>query len=280
MAIADVGGRKLYYELIARLPQDESEPIPISEPPPLVLLNGIGGSCRGWLPLQVPEFSKTRSLLLLDHRGVGESSDTGKPFTTADLAEDVADVLDQLEIERADVLGAFMGGMIAQELALRHPRLVHKLVLVGCYVRPDAKRRMLLEDWAALATSGVPSETLQRNRLVWTLHEETLEQTDLIETMLDFFLKQDQPVGSELFARQCQACILHDTTGRLHDIQCPTMIVCGRQDQLTPPKLHRELADAIPGSRYVVIDFGAHLVMVESVVRFNELVRHFLDEPV
>ena len=81
MAIADVGDRKLYYELIDRSPPDEGDPIPITEPPPLVLLNGIGGSCRGWLPLQVPELSKSRSLLLLDHRGVGESSDTGKPFT-------------------------------------------------------------------------------------------------------------------------------------------------------------------------------------------------------
>jgi pimeloyl-ACP methyl ester carboxylesterase len=56
------------------------------------------------------------------------------------------------------------------------------------------------------------------------------------------------------------------------------LIVCGKDDQLTPPKLHRKLAEGIPGSRLVVIDFGAHLVMAESAVRFNQIVLQFLDE--
>ncbi len=171
-----------------------------------------------------------------------------------------------------------MGGMAAQELALRHPARVRRLVLVGTYAKPDAKRRMLLEDWAALARAGVPMDGMIRKRLVWTLSDETLEQTDLIETMLDFFVKEDTPVGSELFGRQCEACLRHDTSDRLAEIRQPTLILCGRQDQLTPPKLHRELSEGIPGSRLVVIDFGAHLVMAESAVRFNQVVQQFLDE--
>jgi pimeloyl-ACP methyl ester carboxylesterase len=121
-------------------------------------------------------------------------------------------------------------------------------------------------------------ESMIRKRLVWTLSDETLEQTDLIETMLDFFLKEDTPVGSELFERQCEACLHHDAMDRLSQILQPTLILCGRQDQLTPPKFHRELADNIPGSRLVIIDFGAHLVMAESAVRFNQVVLQFLDE--
>ena len=155
---------------------------------------------------------------------------------------------------------------------------MRRLCLVGCYAKPDAKRRMLLEDWAAVASAGVGMESMLRKRLLWTLCEETLEQTDLIETMLDFFLKEDMPVPRDLFVRQCEACLRHDTAGRLENITAPTLVLCGRQDQLTPPKFHRELADAIPGSRLVVIDFGAHLVMAESAVRFNQVVAQFLDE--
>jgi pimeloyl-ACP methyl ester carboxylesterase len=271
MPFANVSGRKTWYEVHG--PQDE-----VSGGPPLVLMNGVGGSCRGWLPLQVPELSKTRRVILFDHRGVGQSEDPGGPFSTADLADDAAALLDALEIRDADVLGAFMGGMAAQELALRHPARVRRLVLVGTYAKPDAKRRMLLEDWAALARAGVPMDGMIRKRLVWTLSDETLEQTDLIETMLDFFVKEDTPVGSELFGRQCEACLRHDTSDRLAEIRQPTLILCGRQDQLTPPKLHRELSEGIPGSRLVVIDFGAHLVMAESAVRFNQVVQQFLDE--
>jgi pimeloyl-ACP methyl ester carboxylesterase len=274
MAHAEVAGRRIYYELHSGPRSATATP-----PPPLLLLNGIGGSCRGWLPLQVPELSKSRPVLISDHRGVGESDDPGGPFTTADLADDVAGLLDALEFERADVLGAFMGGMAAQELAIRHPQRIRKLCLVGCFVHADAKRRMLLEDWATLADAGIGAETILRERLVWTLTDDTLEQTDLIEGMLDFFLKQDTPVPRELFVRQCDACLRHDTRGRLANIGCPTLVLCGRQDQLTPPKLHRELADAIPHSRLVVVDFGAHLVMAESAVRFNQVVEQFLDEP-
>ena len=269
MPFVSVRGRRTFYELFGA---DGDAPV-------LALMNGIGGSCRGWLPLQVPELSKTRRTLIFDHRGVGQSEDPGGPFSTADLADDTAALFDALEIERADVLGSFMGGMAAQELALRHADRVRRLVLVGTYARPDAKRRMLLEDWAALAHAGVPMEGMIRKRLVWTLSDETLEQTDLIETMLDFFVKDDTPVGSDLFARQCEACLQHDTLERLGGIHQPTLVLCGKYDQLTPPKLHRQIAEAIPGSRLVVIDFGAHLVMAESVVRFNQVVLQFLDDP-
>jgi 3-oxoadipate enol-lactonase len=272
MALATVSGREVFYELY------EPDPTPAHPGPPLVLLNGISGSCRGWLPLQVPEFSKTRQTLIFDHRGVGQSQDPGSAFSTADLADDTAGLLDSLGIEQADVLGGFMGGMAAQELALRHPDRVRRLVLVGTYARPDAKRRMLLEDWVALARARFPMEGMVRKRLVWTLSDETLDQTDLMETMLDFFTKENAPVGSELLERQCEACIGHDTLDRLSEIRQPTLVLCGREDQLTPPKFHRELSNRIPGSRLVVFDFGAHLVMAESAVRFNQVVLQFLNE--
>lgn len=269
MPTVEVSGRKIYYEM-----HGDTD----SAAPPLVLIMGMGGSCRGWLPLQVPEFSKSRPTLIFDNRGVAASEDNGEPFTTADLAEDTVSLLDALRIARADVLGAFMGGMVAQHLALQHPARVDRLVLVGTYARPDAKRRMLLEDWAALMRSGVPLEAMVRKRLLWTLQDETLEQTDLIESMVEFFTREGAPLSPDLFARQCEACIGHDTTDRLHDIPHSALIVCGRQDQLTPPKFHRELADEMPGARLVTIGFGAHLVMAESAERFNQLVLQFLDE--
>jgi len=243
-----------------------------------VLVMGMGGSCRGWKALQVPELSRHRDVVILDNRGVAESEDPGGPFTTADLADDTAGLIEALELGSADVLGAFMGGMAAQELALRHPDRVERLVLTGTYARPDAKRRMLLEDWRNLARSGVPLESMVRKRLVWTLEDASLEQTDLIETMVEFFVREGTPVSADLFARQCDACISHDTADRLHRIPHRTLVLCGRHDQLTPPKFHRELADEIPDAALVTLGFGAHLVMAESAQRFNQSVCAFLDD--
>jgi len=267
MAHAVVDGRKLYYEIHGDAPGT-----------PLVLVMGLGGSCRGWLPLQVPEFSRERRVLIFDNRGVAGSEDPGGPFGIAEMADDAARLLDAVGIRRADVLGVFMGGMIAQELALRHPLRVDRMVLVGTYARPDARRRLLLEHWRELMRLGIPTELLVRQRLLWTAQDETLELTDLIESMVAFFTRDGAPLSNDLFVRQCDACLGHDTFDRLHQVRARTLVVCGQHDQLTPRKLHRELADEIPGARLVTLSYGAHLVMAESAERFNHLVLQFLAE--
>jgi pimeloyl-ACP methyl ester carboxylesterase len=267
MPYAIVAGRKLYYEVHGE-----------GDAPPLLLVMGMGGSCRGWLPLQVPEFQKTRRTIVFDHRGIGGSDDTDAPFTTADLADDAAALLDALAIPRADVLGAFMGGMAAQELALRRPELVDRLLLVGTWARPDAKRRLLLEHWRDLARANAPREVLIRERLLWTLQDETLEQRDLIDAMVSFFTRDEPAFTPDIFARQCEACLAHDSADRLRGILRPTLVVCGRHDAFTPPKFSRELADEIPEARLVTLHHGGHVVMVEDVERFNHIVLQFLDE--
>lgn len=267
MPHAVVQGRKLYYELHGA-----------SAGPPLVLAVGVGGSSRGWHAVQVPELSKRRRVLVFDYPGVGSSDGDAAPFGTADLADVLAELLDVLELGPADVLGAFMGGMVAQQLALRHPAHVRRLVLVGTYARPDAKRRMLLTHWRELARVDAPLEVMVRERLLWTAQDETIEQTDLIESMIAFFTRDGAPLTPDLFARQCDACLEHDTLDRLRDLRHPTLVLCGRHDALTPPKLHRELADEIPEARLVTVTAGAHLVMVEAADAFNSAVLDFLED--
>jgi len=264
---AQVGDEKLYYEAHG----DASGT-------PLLLAMGMAGSCRGWLPLQVPELSQHRRTLIFDYPGVASSSGGDAPFTTADLADTVAALLDALEVPRVAVLGAFMGGMVAQELALRHPERVERMVLVGTWARPDAKRRMLLTHWRDLAERGMPVEVLVRERLLWTAQDATIEQTDLIEQMIGFFQRDGAPLSAQLFARQCDACLAHDALDRLHEIRCPALVACGRNDQLTPPALHRQLADEIPDARLVTFAHGAHLVVVESAEAFNAAVVEFVTE--
>ena len=262
-----VGRRKVYYEVHGDHPGV-----------PLLLVMGMGGSCQGWLPLQIPDFSRERRTVIFDHRGVGGSEDPGGPFSTPQFADDAVDLLDALEIERTDVLGVFMGGMVAQEIALRHPDRVNRLTLTGTFARPDAKRRLLLEHWRDLARNGARLEVMIRERLLWTLMNETLEQTDLIQSMIEYFTRDGVPISEDIFARQCEACLGHDTVDRIGGIAHPTLIVCGEQDQLTPLALHRQLAEAIPDAHLVAISYGAHMVMVESAEHFNRIVLQFITD--
>ena len=267
MPLASASGRKVYYEVHGT-----------GTGTPLVLVMGMAGSCKGWLGLQVPDFAPHHRTLIYENRGVGESEDPGGAFTTADLADDLAGLLDALEIPRANVLGAFLGGMTAQQLALRHPGRVERLVLVGTYARPDAKRRLLLEKWREMAQHDLGAGIMVRERLLWTLRDETLEQSDLVEAMASSFPGGGMPISSDLFMRQCDACLGHDTVDRLREIQQRTFVVCGRHDQLTPPKLHREIADEIPDAHLMTLSYGAHLVMAECAQQLNEAVLHFLAE--
>ncbi len=256
---------RLYYEIHGEHPGT-----------PLLLLMGMGGSCRGWLPLQVPAFSKAHRTLIYDHPGVGGSDDVAGPVRTDALADVAAGLLDALDVERANVLGIFMGGMVAQELALRHPARVERLVLVGTYARPDARRQILLRQWRDLAAMDPPVEMMVRERLLWTLADDTLEQGDLIEDMTRFYSRDRAPFTPDVFARQCEACLEHDTLDRLAEIRQPTFVVCGREDRLTPLKLHEELAQGIPGARLATFH-GAHLALVESAEPFNRAVLQFLE---
>ena len=95
---------------------------------------------------------------------------------------------------------------------------------------------MLLQQWRELSLGGASIEVMVRERMLWTLQDETLEQTDLIEQMIAFFVRDGLPLTEEVFARQCDACLAHDTADRLRDIPHPTLVLCGRRDRLTPPR--------------------------------------------
>jgi pimeloyl-ACP methyl ester carboxylesterase len=108
--------------------------------------------------------------------------------------------------------------------------------------------------------------------------DETLEFTDLIDSMIEFFAREGTPLSAEVFARQCEACLHHDVTDRLGEIRHRTLVVCGEQDRLTPAAHHREIAEAIPDAHLVTITSGAHLVMLETAEYFNRVVLQFLSD--
>lgn len=246
---------------------------------PLLLVMGMGGTCQGWLSVTVPDLVKAgRRCVIFDNRGAGQSEDPGGPITTAEMAEDTCALLDHLAIPRAHVLGGFLGGMIAQELAIAHPERVASLILVGTYARADAKRRAILDLWKRMVEIGVPAELRIKKRLIWTLGDATMEQEDLIEAMWRFYLRDDAPMDDKVFARQAEACIRHNALDRLAQITAPTLCVNGEGDILTPPVLSREIVSRIKDSRLVLLPNAGHLVAAELAPRFNRLVIRYLAE--
>ena len=271
MPLAKLARHALYYELH---PARTTAP----DKPPIVLVMGMGGRCAGWLPFQVPHLAQDRDVLIYDHRGVGQSEDPGESFTTADLGRDLVALLDALSLGPVDAAGYFLGGMAIQEAALAAPARFRKLVLIGTWARPDAKRRMLLREWAALARANTPAAAMIRHRLIWTLSDESLDASDLLEPAITHLDDGQTPLTGEAFARQCDACASHDALARLPALAHPTLAVCGRRDLLTPAKFSRQIAEAMPNARDLSLAYSGHAVMAERPERLNQVVVNFLDD--
>jgi pimeloyl-ACP methyl ester carboxylesterase len=242
---------------------------------PLLYITGLGGSCQGWKVVTVPELSAQRPNILFDGRGVGQTGDPGELYTTADLADDALAVLDHLGVQRAHVLGTFLAGMVAQELAIRHPERVQSLLLMGTYARPTAKLRMIVGLWKQGFELGMPADLRVRNWLVWTLGDAAMEKPDLVEGIWSFH-REDVLVDNRTFARQAEAALAHDTWARLDRIQAPALIACGDRDILTSVELHRELAHRIPRARLVVFRGVGHTILAEVPQRFHRMANRFM----
>jgi pimeloyl-ACP methyl ester carboxylesterase len=245
---------------------------------PLLYLTGLGASCQGWAVGPVPELSRERRNVLFDARGVGRTEDPGGSYGTAELAEDAVAVLDRLRIERAHVMGAFLGGMVAQELAIRHPHRVRSLLLCGTVGRLTPKLRMIVELWKTGFELGIPKDVRIRNFIVWHVGDVALEQPGLAEEVREFQMHGDIDVDNRTFARQCEAALNHDALARLKRIDVPTLVICGDRDILTPPDLERSFAGQIPNARLVCIRGVGHAVAFEAAQRFNRLARRFMLE--
>ena len=115
---------------------------------PLLLLMGLGGDRQGW-DLVRPELARRHRLVLLDNRDAGESAEAAGPYGLADMAADAVALMDALGIERFHVLGASMGGAIAQHLALQAPARVASLVVAATWGRTDAFLAAVLTAWRA-----------------------------------------------------------------------------------------------------------------------------------
>lgn len=240
--------------------------------PPLLLIAGIPAVASDWRPVAERMAAAGRRAIAYDNRGSGASPVTPGPYTTAQLAADAVALLDHLGIERADVFGMSLGGMIAQELAIAWPDRVDQLVL-GCThagVRHAARQpretaqafAMETDDWGqrmrALApcafASGVDPDMLER-----FIEKKSADVQD--------------PAG---YRAQIAAALSHDALGRLGQISAPTLIITGDDDRVIPAASSDPLLVGIPNAQLVVIPGTGHLFFLEDPDRTHEVLTEFL----
>ena len=242
---------------------------------PVVLVMGLGGDHLAW-GLQIPAFAARYRVIAFDNRGVGQTDAPDIPYTTAMMADDTVGLLDALGIERAHVCGVSMGGMIAQEIALRHPARVRTLQLHATLARPDAYMKTLVEAWRKVRVA-LGRDEAARVLALWLFAPCSYEERpEFVELVLQNAIANPHPQSLTGYLRQGDAVLGHDTLERLDLLRCPTLVSVADQDVLVPPRFSHAIAQRVPGAELKTIADACHAYMWEKPDAFNAMCLEFL----
>jgi pimeloyl-ACP methyl ester carboxylesterase len=237
---------------------------------PLVMIMGFSANRSGWTA-QVPFFRKYYRTITFDNRGVGKSEKPQGPYSTRMMADDTVGLMDCLGIERAHVMGASMGGMIAQELAINYPERVNRLVLASTYACQNGTSGDAPEQ-AKLA--HLPPQRLASAMIGLALNRPIYRFTFGVMGMIQSrFIGVSARAG---IAGQMEACRNHNTLERLALITAPTLVIVGTHDRVIAPVSSEVIASKIPNARLVKLEGGSHSLSIEMKGAFNREVLSFL----
>ena len=264
MPCTDAPGFRMYYEVHG-------------DGFPFLLINGLGGDHTEWL-LQLPEFFRHFQVIVFDNRGAGDSEAPPGPYSTAQMADDAVALLSFLGISRTHVLGFSMGGMIAQEVALRHPERVDRLVLACTSPGGEGSDRPAFETVASFATSPESDPEEEFRRLIPFLYSDRYRREHPEEIEEAIRRRLARPVSIPGHASQLVAAMGHLAWERLSGIRTPTLVITGTDDRLVPPVNSRRIAERIPGAKLVFLDGAPHRLFAENAETFHREVLVFLRE--
>jgi pimeloyl-ACP methyl ester carboxylesterase len=248
------GGARIHYEVTG---EKSAEPV--------VLIQGLGLGARFWFDMPRRLVDAGYRVVVLDNRGVGKSDRPRGPYRVHHMADDVAHVLEASGVGQANVVGISLGGMIAQEVALRHPARVRGLVLLA-------------------TTAGLPHARLPSPKMLKMLVTMPFKRNDPAHNLLLLpehelhrageLLKEwpgairEEPLSLRSFVYQLAGVALHSTGFRLKKIKCPTVVVHGTGDLLIPAANSAVIAGRIPRARLEIIDRCGHGIPIldEEVV--------------
>ncbi len=232
---------------------------------PLVLILGLSSNVYWWDAPFLEELSRSFKVIVFDNRGVGRSDDPEVDFSMKTMVEDLAGLLDVLDIQRTHVLGISMGGMIAQEFVLNWPERVEKLVLCATNCGGSEQKLAANDVYQTLWSFGqrVHDRQLVEEGIPLLFSEDFVaENSQWIEAKIDDVLKI--PTTAASFSRQLGAIMKFRSFERLSTINTPTLVLHGKKDILVPPENGQILADRIPGAKLAFFENSAHILFSQE----------------
>lgn len=244
--------------------------------PDVLLIGGLGDPIEAWQS-QLDDLADRYRITAFDNRGAGRSPLPDVPLTIPSMADDAATVLRALDIESAHVAGFSGGGVIAQELALRHSGLVRSLVLMSTWARPDSYWRAMTTSWRWMAESAPDERTFLKSFFVW-IYTHRAHEDGTVARIIDETLAFPYNASVDAIQMTIDALSSHETADRLHQVTAPTLVLAGDEDITSPPRYGRQVADLIRGATFEVLPGEAHQPFQEVPDVFNARVDAFWHE--
>jgi 3-oxoadipate enol-lactonase len=240
---------------------------------PLLLIQGMGGNHLSWGEPFLSELERDFDLVAFDHRGVGRSSWVTDPFTICDLADDAGALMESLGWDSAHVVGISMGGMVAQELTLRHPERVRTLTLGCTYSGGEGSALASSEVSAKLGEAMMSGDP---ERAIATSFEVNVSPgygADQSAYATFYEMATALPTAVPVIVMQAQAIQAHDTLDRLGEIAAPTLVIHGTEDEMLPYANAELIASRIPNARLETLDGVGHMFWWEQPQRAADAIR-------
>jgi 3-oxoadipate enol-lactonase len=238
---------------------------------PVLLAHAIGLDHRLWDDL-AGRLSKQYRVVAIDARGHGRSPVAPRPYSLADLADDVAALLDRLGIAKAHWVGLSMGGMMGQAFALRHPARIERMVLANTTSSYGPEGRANWQARAKLVQEGGLAAIREMVAMRYFSDEFRAREPQAVARIMDRFMQ----TPAEGYLGCCDAIANLDFSQDLARVRAKTLVIAGGADVGTPPAMSEALAARIPNSRVAVIAGAAHLSCAEKPEEFAALVEDFL----
>jgi pimeloyl-ACP methyl ester carboxylesterase len=243
---------------------------------PLVLIPFLTAD-HACYSFQVAEYAKHFDCISLDLRGTGETEQTIGPYTTEDLADDVAAFVTALGIPSAHVSGLSLGAAVGMWLAAKHPEMVTSLSVHSGWPKSDPFIKAVMGSFQQMvkATGSVP-EMVAQGLFNWCFTPELYAaKPEYIQALADFV--RSRPAQSiDSFIAQSNAVIGHDVEAQLGRITAPTLITFGRHDQATSTRFAERMKSGIRNSELLIFEGCAHAPIYENVEEFNKATLQFL----
>jgi aminoacrylate hydrolase len=262
MPKANLGDVEIYYES-----HGEGQPV--------LLVPGLGGVGAYWAP-NLPAFSSRYRAIVHDHRGTGQSTHSTIAYSVDQMTEDLVRLMDHLKIERAHLVGHSTGGAIGQTLAATRPERLASLVIYASWTKADPFFRRVFEARRTLLTAAGAAAYVRATPVFlypdWWVNanERLLEERERAS------IPAFPPAA--IAASRIDAIVAFDRTADLGRIRTPTLVLCARDDILTPPYFSQELAQLIPGARLHLLEKGGHCASETVREAFEKVVLDFLGE--